>query len=60
MSDMSEMISDDGHLSLQTATVTAEVEREVRRRYQQAGRQAEGALCCPTEYDPRLIALLPQ
>ncbi len=57
---MSEMISNNGHLSFQTAAVTANVESEVRRRYREAARQAEPALCCPTEYDPRLIEILPQ
>lgn len=57
---MNETIRSNGRLSFQTATVTDNVESEVRRRYRGAARQAEPALCCPTEYDPWLIELLPQ
>lgn len=57
---MKERSNGNGRRSVQATTLVADVEREVRRRYQRAARQAEPALCCPTAYDPRLIEILPQ
>ncbi len=39
---------------------TLDVEREVRLRYQRAASKKEPSLCCPVEYDPRYLEVLPQ
>lgn len=36
------------------------VEQAVRERYAAGAQQAEAALCCPVDYDPRHLAVLPQ
>jgi arsenite methyltransferase len=36
------------------------VEQAVQQRYAAGAQQAEAALCCPVEYDPRYLAILPQ
>lgn len=36
------------------------VEAAVRARYAEAARQTEEALCCPVEYDPQLLEVIPQ
>ncbi|TAN52282.1 MAG: methyltransferase domain-containing protein [Methylococcaceae bacterium] len=36
------------------------VEQSVRERYSEGARQRQEALCCPVDYDRRLLALLPQ
>jgi len=36
-----------------------QVERSVMERYSQGAQQREEALCCPVDYDSRLLALLP-
>ena len=36
------------------------VEQTVKERYADGARQVEPALCCPTSYDPKYLALLPQ
>ncbi len=38
---------------------TMVVERAVRQRYSQAAQQREAALCCPVEYDPEFLKILP-
>ncbi len=43
-----------------TVTVPYGVEDEVLRRYRGAAREAEGALCCPTQYDSKFLKVLPQ
>ncbi|MGE0826855.1 MAG: methyltransferase domain-containing protein [Candidatus Binatia bacterium] len=35
------------------------VEESVRQRYAAGAQQAEAALCCPVEYDPRYLEVLP-
>ncbi len=35
------------------------VEEAVRRRYSQAARESEPALCCPVDYDPAFLEVLP-
>lgn len=39
---------------------TLDVERAVRERYSDAARSREGALCCPVDYDPRLLEVIPR
>jgi len=39
---------------------TIEVEKTVKRRYSIAANAPEANLCCPTAYDPKLLAALPQ
>ncbi len=34
-------------------------ERAVRQRYSQAAQQREAALCCPVDYDPEFLKILP-
>lgn len=46
--------------SNEIAEVPYGVEDEVLRRYRGAAREAEGALCCPTQYDSRFLKILPQ
>lgn len=36
------------------------VESAVKQRYGQAARAKEDALCCPTNYDPRFLAAIPE
>lgn len=36
-----------------------QVESAVRERYSGAARQAEAALCCPVEYDPKYLKIIP-
>ncbi|MGI9036311.1 MAG: methyltransferase domain-containing protein, partial [Pyrinomonadaceae bacterium] len=36
-----------------------DVEGAVRERYGNAAREAENALCCPVEYDPQFLRILP-
>src|SRR5437016_4538373 len=38
----------------------ADVEKAVRRRYSAGARTPEPALCCPTSYDPALLAAIPE
>lgn len=57
---MREKLNRNGRRPFQATTVIADVETEVRRRYQKAACEAEPGLCCPTPYDPRSIELLPQ
>ncbi len=40
--------------------VTSRVEVEVLDRYGKGVRQAEGGLCCPTQYEQASLDLLPQ
>jgi ubiquinone/menaquinone biosynthesis C-methylase UbiE len=39
---------------------TLNVERAVRERYSDAARSREDALCCPIDYDPRLLEVIPR
>jgi SAM-dependent methyltransferase len=41
-------------------SLTLDVERAVRERYSDAARSREGALCCPVDYDPRLLEVIPR
>lgn len=41
-------------------TAVLNVEQAVRKRYMAGAQQAEAALCCPVDYDPRFLAVLPQ
>jgi arsenite methyltransferase len=36
------------------------VEVEVLSRYSEGAKAKQAALCCPTSYDPALLALLPE
>lgn len=42
-----------------TMTPTINAERSVQQRYAAAARAPEAALCCPVEYDPRHLAVIP-
>jgi arsenite methyltransferase len=48
-------------ISTQTEQVTGmiQVEDSVRERYSQGAQQREQALCCPVDYDRRLLELIP-
>ncbi|MDX1501326.1 MAG: methyltransferase domain-containing protein [Thermoanaerobaculia bacterium] len=37
----------------------AKMEEEVQRRYGQGARECEAQLCCPTDYDPRYLEVIP-
>jgi len=39
---------------------TVDVEVAVAERYSAGAQAAEAALCCPVDYDPRLLAVIPQ
>ncbi len=39
--------------------LSVDVEEAVRRRYSEGAREPEPALCCPTAYDPKLLAAIP-
>jgi SAM-dependent methyltransferase len=39
---------------------TLDVERVVRERYGNGARQREESLCCPVEYDPRYLEVIPR
>jgi ubiquinone/menaquinone biosynthesis C-methylase UbiE len=41
-------------------TAPLDAERAVRERYAAAARAREAALCCPVDYDTRLLAAIPQ
>jgi arsenite methyltransferase len=44
----------------QTAQVTYDIEQAVRDRYAEGAREAQAALCCPTDgYDGRYLTILP-
>ncbi len=53
-------ITGNGGRSVPVGTSLHNVEREVLRRYGEGARQAQPALCCPTQYDDRFLKLLPQ
>jgi SAM-dependent methyltransferase len=38
---------------------TLDFERAVAERYSEAARKREADLCCPVEYDPRYLAVIP-
>src|SRR5262245_54919188 len=38
----------------------ADIEQAVRRRYTAGARAPENSLCCPTSYDPALLAAIPE
>ncbi len=40
--------------------MSLEVEKVVRERYSQGAEQRQDALCCPVEYDPRYLDVIPQ
>jgi SAM-dependent methyltransferase len=42
-----------------SSTGTLDVEQAVRARYAQGAREQVSALCCPVEYDPRLLEVIP-
>lgn len=46
--------------SVQDRPITYDVESEVHRRYGAGAETPEPGLCCPTEYDPKYLALLPR
>ena len=51
------------HHDIDTATPSSEstdVGHAVRERYAAASREAEAALCCPIDYDPQYLRVLPQ
>jgi len=41
-------------------TAALDVERAVRERYEAAANEREAALCCPIDYDPRYLEVIPQ
>ncbi len=40
--------------------VDADIERSVRERYARGVQAAEAALCCPVEYDPKYLEVIPE
>ncbi|HXE75028.1 MAG TPA: methyltransferase domain-containing protein [Candidatus Xenobia bacterium] len=42
------------------ARTTLDAEKAVLERYGRAARARQGALCCPTSYDPRYLEVIPQ
>ncbi len=40
--------------------IEVSIEQAVRNRYAAGAQVAEAALCCPVDYDPRYLAILPQ
>jgi arsenite methyltransferase len=49
----------DGMSQSPSSSRVFDLESAVRERYAGAAREREGALCCPTSYDPRLLEALP-
>ena len=47
----------NGDLSDQTGKL--DVEQAVRERYSPAAQEAEAALCCPVDYDPQYLKIIP-
>ena len=46
---------------MSTATESElDVEHAVRSRYSSAAKSPEASLCCPTTYDPKLLAAIPE
>ncbi len=43
-----------------SAEIIVNVEEAVRKRYSEGAKQREAELCCPTSYDPRYLAAIPQ
>jgi SAM-dependent methyltransferase len=39
---------------------TYDIEREVKQRYAEGAKEAEAALCCPVDYDPQYLKVIPQ
>ncbi len=46
-------------MSSASARSSAHLEGAVRARYSAASRQVEAQLCCPVDYDPRLLEVIP-
>lgn len=40
--------------------VAADIERSVKERYARGAKAAESALCCPVEYDPKYLEVIPE
>jgi SAM-dependent methyltransferase len=38
---------------------TYDIEREVKQRYAEGAKEAEAALCCPVDYDPQYLKVIP-
>jgi len=45
--------------NVKSGSIPGEVEQEVLRRYGSGAEQVEAGLCCPTEYEPEGLSLLP-
>ena len=43
-----------------TAVVPLNIEEAVRNRYSGAAQEQEAALCCPVDYDPQYLKIIPQ
>ncbi|MCA1593739.1 MAG: methyltransferase domain-containing protein [Acidobacteria bacterium] len=41
-------------------STTLDVERAVKERYSRAAQTLEGALCCPVDYDPKYLNVIPE
>ena len=42
------------------STELLNVEQVVKERYAAGAQQAEAALCCPVEYNPRFLKIIPE
>lgn len=52
-------MTDRTALPIATPTEPAGYESSVRERYSQAAQEREAALCCPVDYDPRWLDVIP-
>jgi len=54
-----EKVLQNGGTPVHAGSAINNIEREVLRRYGEGASEVERGLCCPTEYDPQFLALLP-
>jgi arsenite methyltransferase len=47
-------------MTFERRSVEGDTDRAVRARYSAAALEKEAALCCPVDYDPRYLQLIPQ
>lgn len=57
MSSSTELNGSDKSLAMDSLAM--DVEQSVRERYSAASQQSEAALCCPVDYDPQYLKLIP-
>ena len=51
---------ENGSPCCESTVSVLDVERAVRERYGAAAQAKENALCCPVDYDPHYLAIIPQ